>query len=182
MGAGSYNYLKIEDPNISIVWPLLNSFLLLLLILFDVWLGTTNPGWDWICKQSAYSTIKYYHRLLSTSLWWYAIPHLFILTFIYYVRSPSEFSERTSCLHDKGRNSTSNRGYHCERNRSVSFSLSISFFILSFIIYLVRCIQTVTLMLSSSMVVQLGMASKDRQAMTRDIIGNILSMIMVCVL
>ena len=40
----------------------------------------------------------------------------------------------------------------------------------------------VTLMLSSSMVVQLKLTTNDRQTVTRDIIGNILSMILVWIL
>ena len=59
----------------------------------------------------------------------------------------------------------------------------LHFSFLSFIyLPLVLFIQNVTLMLSSSMVVQLGMVTKDRKAMTRAILGNILSMIMVCTL
>ena len=120
MGAGSYSYLNIEHPNISIVWSLLSFCLLFLLILFDVLLATTNPGWDWIGSKSAYSKIKHYHGLLSTSSRRFVLLYLFHITFIHCVRSASELSERTSCLHDSWRNFTCNWRYHCDRDRSIT--------------------------------------------------------------
>ena len=124
------------------------------------------------------------------------IYYIIILNFVYIlIRSTSEFSKRTAWLHASRRNLTCDRRYHCKWDRCFSFSLFTFFitFLIScfsflylalenlttFNFYTCWFIQKVTLLLSSAIVAQWGLDTQDREEVTRDMIGNILRMIMV---
>ena len=109
-------------------------------------------------------------------------------------RNTSKLSEWIASLYGERRNSTCNRRCHCEWDRSPSNSLFITifyrlhpyFFVLSFTakrstIAVIRIIlmQKVTLLLSTVIVIECGLDTKDREEVTRDMIGNILRMVMV---
>ena len=100
----------------------------------DLWLATTNPRWDWLSSKSAYSTIKHYDRLLSTSSRWYVKVYFLYLSYslcLWMIRSSSELSKRTAWLHASRRNLTCDRKYHCKWDRCFSFSL-FTFFLTFF--------------------------------------------------
>ena len=83
MSAGKYSYLKLDDPNVSIVWLLLNSSNSYSVYGWDAILATTTSGRNRIGSKSAYSKVKYYYGLLSASPRWFAYPYFEISVVIF---------------------------------------------------------------------------------------------------